>query len=76
VVFVTFVCPKTTGKMKRKETENKNKGSITIFVNNTSYLKTAITYSFPYLMMEHLNEAFHLYFKIEVKETNFVKTLI
>jgi len=62
--------------MKRKEIENKNKGSITIFVNNTSYLKTTITYSFPYLMMEHLNETFHLYLKIQIKETNFVKTLI
>lgn len=46
MVFVTFDCPKTIGKTKRKEIRNKNRGIVTIFFNNTGYLKTAITYSF------------------------------
>jgi hypothetical protein len=59
VVFVIFVCPKTTGEKK-----SKNKGSIVIFANNTGYLKTAITYSFSYLPVRHLNEVFPSYFDI------------
>ena len=52
MVLVTFVCPKAIEKAKRKEIRNKNKGIITIFFNNTGYLKTGITYSFLYLLVK------------------------
>lgn len=49
------------------------KGSIAIFVNNTGYLKTGITYSLRYLFGYHPNAIFFHYFEIQLKETSIVQ---
>ena len=74
--FFIFVYPNTTGKTKRKEIKNKNKGFSIIFFDSICYLKSCIAYSFVSTVTPYPDVIFPCCLNMQIDSIGFVHALV